>query len=201
MSASESDRPRRLPPEQRRQHLVETALSTFATSGFADTDPGDIASAAGVGRPLIYHYFPGGKEDLYVAALELAWSQLVEQLTVDPQRGESLLPANLAVFLDLAEAGDPAVTLVRQSRRLEGARIQEVTRFAGTEMARRVALNRLDEADPSPALMSALRAFFAYFESLLEEMVLGTLDRSQVEALVAETLPRVIEAAQAAETD
>jgi AcrR family transcriptional regulator len=201
MSPREADRARRLPPEERRQHLVETALSVFAADGFAETDPGDVAAAAGVGRPLIYHYFPGGKEDLYVAALELAWVQLVERLTVDPQRGKSLLPANLAVYLDLAEAGDPAVALVRQSRRLESVRIQEVTRFASTEMARRVALNRLGNADPSPTLTAALRAFFAYFESLLEEMLEGEIDRSQVEALVAETLPRMIEGAQAAEAD
>ena len=146
--ASDTDRARRLSPEARRRHLVETALEVFARDGFTGADLGDIAATAGVGRPLIYHYFAGGKEDLYVAALELAWTQLVDQLTVDPERGPSLMPTNLAVYLDLAEARDPAVTLVRQSRQLEGSDIRAVTAGAATTMARRIALNQLGDDDP-----------------------------------------------------
>ena len=194
---SETERARRLAPEARRRHLVETALEVFARDGFAGADLGDIAAKAGVGRPLIYHYFAGGKEDLYVAALELAWAQLVDQLTVDPERGPSLMPTNLATYLDLAEAADPAVTLVRQSRQLEGSDIRAVTAGAATEMARRIALNQLGDADPPAVTLSALRAFIAYLESLIGEMLAGEIERAQVEALVAETLPRIVAAAKA----
>jgi AcrR family transcriptional regulator len=177
---------------------VETALEVVARDGFAGPELGDIAASAGVGRPLIYHYFAGGKEDLYVAALELAWAQLVDKLTVDPDRGSSLMRSNLAVYLDLAEAGDPAVTLVRQSRQLEGTEIREVTANAATLIARRIALNQLGDDDPHPLTLAALRAFIAYLESLIGEMLAGDLDRAEVETLVVETLPRIVAAAKAA---
>src|SRR6478735_4729695 len=101
------ERAKRLPPAERRQHLVEAALPVFAERGYAGTELGDVAAAAGVGRPLLYHYFKGGKEDLYVAVLEHAWSELVSRLEVDPQRGRGMLPSNLAGYLDLVEKKDP----------------------------------------------------------------------------------------------
>ena len=47
--------------------------------------------------------------------------------------------------------------------------------------------------------LSALRGFIAYLESLIGEMLGGEIDRAQVESLVAETLPRILAAAKAAD--
>jgi len=62
---------KRLPPDERRRHLTEVALEVFAKRGYSETELSDVADAAGIRRPLLYHYF-GGKEDLYLAVLELA---------------------------------------------------------------------------------------------------------------------------------
>jgi AcrR family transcriptional regulator len=190
-----SERARRLPPAERRQHLVEAALGVFAARGYAGTELGDIAAEAGVGRPLLYHYFKGGKEDLYVAVLEHAWSELIARLEVDPQRGRGMLPSNLAAYLDLVEAKDPVVMIIRGSRRLEGERIETATRNAGVLMARGMAMNQLGMKDPPADVLAALLGFLAYFDVLLLELAAGRIERDDVERLVAGTLPAIADAA------
>ncbi|MFF4173348.1 TetR/AcrR family transcriptional regulator [Streptomyces sp. NPDC001744] len=60
---------RRLSVEQRRGQLIEAALGLFAHRTPEDVSLDDVAGAAGVSRPLVYRYFPGGKQQLYEAAL------------------------------------------------------------------------------------------------------------------------------------
>lgn len=192
-----SERGKRLPPTERRRRLVDVALEVFAEQGYAGTELADVAAAAGVGRPLIYHYFESGKEDLYVAVLEESWRRVVDRLEVDPVRGRGMMPGNLAAYLDLIEAGDPAVAVIRGSRRLEGEPIRRSTRAAGIAMARGMALNQLGLKDPSPVVLTALLGFLAYFEAVLQEWRAGEIDRAEVEALVAATLPAVADAASA----
>ncbi len=189
------ERAKRLPPEERRRHLVETALGVFAANGYAGTELTDVAAAAGVGRPLIYHYFEGGKEDLYVAVLELAWRELIDRLEVDPERGRGMLASNLPAYLDLVESGDPAIAVIRGSRRLEGARITAATRESGLMLARGIAVNQLGLDDPSPRVLAALLGFLALFEALLEEWRAGRIERADVETLVSDVLPAIADAA------
>jgi AcrR family transcriptional regulator len=187
-------RAKRLPPEERRRHLVEAALGVFAERGYAGTELADVAEAAGVGRPLIYHYFESGKEDLYVAVLELAWARLVERLQVDPERGRGMLAENLPAYLDLVESGDPAVLIIRGSRRLEGTRTTEATRNASLAMAHGMAMNQLGVDDPSPAVLAGFLGFLAFFETLLQEWMRGEIERADVERIVSAALPALADA-------
>ncbi|MFH8841306.1 TetR/AcrR family transcriptional regulator [Streptomyces sp. NPDC017868] len=60
---------RRLTVEERRGQLLAVALGLFAHRAPEDVSLDDVAEAAGVSRPLVYRYFPGGKQQLYEAAL------------------------------------------------------------------------------------------------------------------------------------
>ena len=189
---------RRLAPEDRRNHLLGVALETFAERGYSDTDLNAIADAAGVQRTLLYHYFGGGKEDVYMAVLEHAWAELAAELTVDPERGRQLMPANLQRYLDLVEAEDPRVIVVRQSRRLDLARVAETTRLASAAMARGMAANQLGLDKPPEDLLAVLQAYLGFYEILLDEWMAGRLTRDQLETVMIETLPGVAAAAQRA---
>jgi AcrR family transcriptional regulator len=48
-----------------RQRLIEAAYSCVARDGMAKTTIEDIAREAGVSRPTVYRYFPGGKDALF----------------------------------------------------------------------------------------------------------------------------------------
>ncbi|MGH3326111.1 MAG: TetR/AcrR family transcriptional regulator, partial [Streptomyces sp.] len=53
---------RRLTVDQRRTQLIAAALGLFAHRPPEDVSLDDVAATAGVSRPLVYRYFPGGKQ-------------------------------------------------------------------------------------------------------------------------------------------
>jgi TetR/AcrR family transcriptional regulator len=59
----------RLPAEQRRLNLIETAIDLFARKGFSGTTTKEIAAAAGVTEAIVFRHF-ANKQDLYTAILE-----------------------------------------------------------------------------------------------------------------------------------
>jgi AcrR family transcriptional regulator len=76
---------RRLGVEERRQQLIGVALELFSQRSPDEVSIDEIASAAGISRPLVYHYFPG-KLSLYEAALKRASEDLAARF-VEPQDG------------------------------------------------------------------------------------------------------------------
>ena len=71
--------------EERRQQLIGVALDLFSRRSPDDVSIDEIAAAAGISRPLVYHYFPG-KISLYEAALKRASDDLAERF-IEPQEG------------------------------------------------------------------------------------------------------------------
>src|SRR2546421_3530452 len=58
-----ADKPRRryaprMPPAQRREHLVDAALGVILRRGYGGVSIEAIARAAGVTRPVVYDHFP-----------------------------------------------------------------------------------------------------------------------------------------------
>ena len=58
----------RMPPAQRRALVVAAGARLFAERGYAGTTIDDIASAAGVTKPIVYRHFDS-KKDLYLTLL------------------------------------------------------------------------------------------------------------------------------------
>jgi len=71
---------RRLPAASRRRQLLEVALDTFATSGLDATTMEDIATTAGVTKPLLYQHFKS-KRALFLELLDDVVVRIVEALT------------------------------------------------------------------------------------------------------------------------
>ena len=59
----------RMPAEDRRRQLLETAITLFSEKGFAGTTTREIAAAAGVTEAIIFRHF-ATKQDLYKAILD-----------------------------------------------------------------------------------------------------------------------------------
>jgi AcrR family transcriptional regulator len=53
-----------------REAVLETLTALFRERGFDGVSIADISAATGLGRPSLYHYFPGGKDEMAAAALE-----------------------------------------------------------------------------------------------------------------------------------
>ncbi|MER8072552.1 TetR/AcrR family transcriptional regulator [Streptomyces sp. NPDC094034] len=76
---------RRMGVEERRQQLIGVALELFSRRSPEDVSIDEIAAAAGISRPLVYHYFPG-KQSLYEAAVRRAADDLATRF-LEPREG------------------------------------------------------------------------------------------------------------------
>jgi AcrR family transcriptional regulator len=70
---------RRLPAAARRARIATAAQESFAARGYEATSLGDIASAAGVSRPVLYDHFPS-KKALFLWLLEQQQAELIEHV-------------------------------------------------------------------------------------------------------------------------
>ncbi|WP_329221012.1 TetR/AcrR family transcriptional regulator [Streptomyces sp. NBC_01485] len=157
---------RRLSVEERRRQLLDAALSLFAHRAPEDVSLDDVAEAAGVSRPLVYRYFPGGKQQLYEAALRSAAEEL--RHCFDEPHGGPLLPR-------LARALDRYLTFVGRhdagfSALLQGGSVVETSRTTAiVDGVRRAAAehiySHLGVADPGPRLRMTVRMWITAVEA------------------------------------
>src|SRR6476619_4266442 len=69
----------RLDPGQRREQILDAANVLFAERAYDEVSVEDIASAAGVTRGLVHHYF-GGRKDVYIGLLERIGAQREDEI-------------------------------------------------------------------------------------------------------------------------
>ncbi|MGV9555317.1 TetR/AcrR family transcriptional regulator [Streptomyces sp. NPDC003401] len=98
---------RRMGVEERRQQLIGVALELFARRSPDEVSIDEIAAAAGISRPLVYHYFPG-KLSLYEAALKRASEDLAGRFT-EPHEGPlgARLLRVMGRYFDFVDAHGP----------------------------------------------------------------------------------------------
>jgi AcrR family transcriptional regulator len=65
----------RLPAEERKAAVLDTACGIFSTGSYRGTTTAEIARRAGVTEPVLYRHF-ASKRDLYLAVLDESWSRL-----------------------------------------------------------------------------------------------------------------------------
>jgi AcrR family transcriptional regulator len=87
----------RLPPEERREQLLDATLALIAAKGYESVSMEGIARKAGVTKPVVYDLF-GSLADLLEALLEREEERALLQLAeLLPQPGENADPAKLLV--------------------------------------------------------------------------------------------------------
>lgn len=93
----------RMPREQRRAQLLELATELFIERGFQGTSMDDIASAAGVTKPVLYQHF-SSKEELYSVVIEITGKRLLNSvvaLGTIPGSTEARVRHGIAKFYDV----------------------------------------------------------------------------------------------------
>ncbi|HEX2819832.1 MAG TPA: TetR family transcriptional regulator [Streptosporangiaceae bacterium] len=63
-----------------REQMVDSAVILLAKHGVAGTSFTEVLAASGAPRGSIYHHFPGGKDELIAAAIEVADARAVALL-------------------------------------------------------------------------------------------------------------------------
>jgi AcrR family transcriptional regulator len=194
-----SSPPRRLPPAERRDQLIDSALAIAAKEGYENLAFEKVANRAGVTRNLVYHYFPGGRRELLEAAVHRAGEQLSSGWVTDP--GIPLaerLASNLNRMIDHAAKPTDAWQLYRQGRGTVDHKLLEIARLYRERVIGTIALNQLGTTQPPPIIRIALDGFLAYVETVIESALEQDLPREQVIELVGGTLMSAMNAAAGA---
>lgn len=109
--------------KERREQLVEIGRTLFAERGYDGTAVEEIASKAGVSKPVVYEHF-GGKEGLYAVVVDREMAKLLAMVTEGMAEGvhyrAKLEGAALALLQYIEEHTDGFRILVRDSHAASG---------------------------------------------------------------------------------
>ena len=163
--------------EQRRQQIIDGALTAFSTKGFAGASNKVIAEAAQIGSPgLIYHYFKDKIDLLYQVILtRMPLIELLDttsnRLDLDPPI-EELLPELLDNLIRVLQA-DSTVALIKVvlMEALHNRRVAQVVnevgpgrgmRLLADYLERQMDAGKLRRVDPQIAVRLLVGPIIAY---------------------------------------
>ncbi|WP_107091791.1 TetR/AcrR family transcriptional regulator [Streptomyces sp. MMG1533] len=156
---------RRMGVEERRQQLIGVALELFSRRSPDEVSIDEIAAAAGISRPLVYHYFPG-KLSLYEAALQRASEDLASRFA-EPREGPlgARLLRVMRRFFDFVDDHGPGFSALMRG----GPAVGSSTTNALIDSVRQAAydqiLSHLRVENPPARLELVIRSWISLAES------------------------------------
>jgi AcrR family transcriptional regulator len=156
---------RRMGVEERRRQLIAVALDLFSRRAPEDVSIDEIAAAAGISRPLVYHYFPG-KLGLYEAALRHAAEDLSERF-VEPRQGPvgARLLRVVGRFLDFVDEHGPGFASLMRGAPAAGSAAAGVLVDSVRQAAYEQILLHLGTTRPPARLELVVRSWISLAES------------------------------------
>jgi len=180
---------RRMSSADRRDQLSAAALAVVAERGYTGLTLDEVAERAGVTRNLLYHYFPRGQLDLFLAAVDRAGRALTDGWVTDEQVPlQERLAANFSRFFDHALEPSDAWLVHRQGRLLGEPEVTALGERYRSIVIAAISLNHFGTDDPEPFARAALRSYLDFAERALDECRERELDRNATGRLLAETL-------------
>jgi AcrR family transcriptional regulator len=186
----------RLQFDERRRQVVEAGSRLFAEHAFEEISMRQIAEAAGISKPLLYHYFPS-KIELFKAAVAERAAEL--QRLIEPA-GEGTpfeqLTRSLDAYLGWIEGNSrewtklmqSAATLPEAGQLLEGFRTQTLDQLLVRLTGRR---------KPRPVLRNALKGWLGYVDAAIVDWTQsGDLSRDQLRDMLIAAFGAALLAAQ-----
>lgn len=79
-------------PEEKQKNIIDAALATFGRMGYKKASMNDIATAAGISKGLVFHYF-GSKKALYLYLAEISGTIFLSEM-------KSRFDKNISDFFD-----------------------------------------------------------------------------------------------------
>ena len=184
---------RRLDPGQRREQILDAASALFAERPYDEVSVEDIASAAGVTRGLVHHYF-GGRKDVYIGLLERLGAEREQDLRPPVGRGpRARVGDTVTRWLDWTEAN----RTIYLATIAPGEDIADPdTRHVVADLVRRavalLAAYHADLAEDSPRLRHALECWTALNRAATRRWLHGDATREATHELLVSTLEHVL---------
>ena len=156
---------RRMGVEERRQQLIGVALELFSQRSPDEVSIDEIAAAAGISRPLVYHYFPG-KLSLYEAALRRAAQDLAGRFDEprDGPLGERLRRV-MRRFFDFVDEHGPGFSALMRGGPAVGSSATNALIDSVRQAAYDQILSHLGVEEPPARLELVVRSWISLAES------------------------------------
>jgi AcrR family transcriptional regulator len=186
----------RLQVDERRRQLLDAGAALFAAHAYEEISMQDIAKAAGVSKPLLYHYFPS-KIDLFKAAVAEKAAEL--QRVIEPS-GQGTPFEQLSWTLDAYLAWIEANVLTWSKLVQSAAALPEARELVEgfRQRTMNMALARLTGGvQPRPALRTAIKGWLGYMDTaILDWTQAKDLPREQVRDLLVAAFGAALLSAQ-----
>jgi AcrR family transcriptional regulator len=183
----------RLDPRQRREQILDAANALFAERAYDEVSIEDLASAAGVTRGLVHHYF-GGRKEVYIALLERLGAEREEQLPLPAGRSaRARVASNVTRWLDWTQA-NRTIWLATIARG-EDIADPDVRRVVADLVRRAVAIlaaHHADIAEDTSRLRYALECWTGLNRAATRRWLRGEASRDATHELLASTLEHVL---------
>jgi AcrR family transcriptional regulator len=157
---------KRLQVDERRRQLLDAGTALFAKQAYEEISMRDVARAAGVSKPLLYHYFRS-KTELFKAALAESASELqeaiepsgdgtpLEQLTRSLEKYLAWIEAHARTWSKLMQS---AAALPEARELIEGFR----------QRTMQIVLAQLTGTrKPRPVLRAAITGWLGYMDAVI----------------------------------
>lgn len=156
-----------------RERLIQATAELLQTQGYRNTGLNQILQHSQVPKGSLYHYFPGGKDALVVAAIEHAAAQVGNGLGAALSQSLGATPASPLAAAPLAEVlTDYFAAQLLESDYRKGCPVATVA---------------LEEAGHNPAIQQACAAAYATWLQQLAAIATATQHR-EPEAIAEQAL-------------
>lgn len=188
-------RRQRLSPDERREQIFACAQRLFAQRPYEDVSATDIASAAGVARGLVNHYF-GNKRGLYLEVVRL--NSTVPELAVATLPDGTLqerIDASVTWFLDTLENTGGTWLALGSAGMGRDSDLENILVEAENESVERLmdAMGLAGRDEGREQVRAMMRAYAQLARSGAREWLLRkTLSRLQVHTLLSATLLAIV---------
>lgn len=188
----------RLSVEARRGQLLEVCLDLIGTRPWDAVTMADIAAAAGVSKPLLYHYF-STKAEIYVAAVAAAAADLAEATRPDPTvAADRRAAASLRAHLDWIDAHSHSYRAILHGGLSGHPDVQPIIARARTDVVDRIA--GAIGGRPSATMRTALRGWVGFLEAAsLDWLERKDVPKERLVELLAASIPATVRAVRSVE--
>jgi AcrR family transcriptional regulator len=156
----------RLQVDERRRQLLDAGAELFAEHSFEEISMREIAKAAGVSKPLLYHYFPS-KIDLFKAAVAEKAEEL-QRLIAPSGEGSSVeqLAESLDAYLGWIEENAQTWSKLMQSAATlpEARELAEGFRQQTMDL---ILAELTNQRKTRPALRTAIMGWLGYMDAAI----------------------------------
>lgn len=178
--------------EASRAGLVDAARRCFTEQGYDSTTVAGILERAGMARGALYHYFPGGKAEIFTAVFEEVNGEYHERrdaLLALPSAVDRL-KGGIRVFLELcADESFSRIALADAPRLVPGQGGRGTSyKLLAEQISDAIGCGELRPLDVEAAAMALYGAVRAS-----GEFVTASLDRTAAVEIAAETIDALID--------